>query len=340
MNTNPKAKMSVPARDNSLAANPATDSATPQSPAVARNGGKTTDAWWAHIKSLDHYDPAYPYDPSHVYGPDFTDDDAYGKDGVHFMAGPSHQTSVNGCHDEVQRRLGLNRVFRERCLKLPDLGVSRTNRYAKSGQVIPDVFIQEKPRPDEGEHEIVYDPDNPVLFVLEVLSRSTFHRDLEPKVEIYRAMEVREYWRYDPKRVYRTGDEPRLWGLRLSADGEYEPIEPLRTVDGLPVHRSETLGEFRILNEGRNVHTLQTWDAQQGIWMDPKQATVLETRLEDLLALLRQQTTQGVLAPDVPDTLAAAWQKARWVPDFVDALSVTSGERDWSTLLPPGDRGS
>ena len=206
MNTNPKAKMSVPARDNSLAANPATDSATPQSPAVARNGGKITDAWWAHIKSLDHYDPAYPYDPSHVYGPDFTDDDAYGKDGVHFMAGPSHQTSVNGCHDEVQRRLGLNRVFRKRCLKLPDLGVSRTNRYAKSGQVIPDVFIQEKPRPDED--EIVYDPDNPILFVLEVLSRSTFHRDLEPKVEIYRAMEVREYWRYDPKRVYRTGDEP------------------------------------------------------------------------------------------------------------------------------------
>jgi Uma2 family endonuclease len=338
MNTNLKAK--VPARDNGLTTKVEPGSATSLSPVAVPNGGRASSAWWAHIKSLDHYDPAYPYDPSHVYGPDFTDDDAYGKDGVHFMAGPSHQTSVNGCHDEAQRLLGLDRVFRERCLKLPDLGVSRTNRYAKSGQVIPDVFIQEKPRPDEDEHEIVYDPDNPILFVLEVLSRSTFHRDLEPKVEIYCAMGVQEYWRYDPKRVYRTGDEPRLWGLRLSADGEYEAIEPLRTVDELPVHRSETLGEFRILDEGGNVHTLQTWDAQQGIWIDPKQATVLETGARNILSLLRQQTAQGTLAPDVPDTLAAAWQKARWVPDFTEALRVTSGERDWSTLLPPGDRGT
>ena len=62
--------------------------------------------------------------------------------------------------------------------------------------------------------------------------------------------------------------------------------------------------------------------------------------MENLLALLRQQATQGTLAPDVPDTLAAAWQRAQWVPDFTEALRVTSGERDWSTLLPPGDRGT
>ncbi|MCE2467343.1 MAG: Uma2 family endonuclease [Caldilineaceae bacterium] len=336
MNTN--LKVNVPARDNGLVTKVDPGSATSLPPVAAPNSKDGSRAWWAHIKSLDHYDPAYPYDPSHVYGPDFTDDDAYGKDGVHFMAGPSHQTSVNGCHDEAQRLLGLDRVFRERCLKLPDLGVSRINRYAQSGQIIPDIFIQEHPRPDED--EVAYDPDNPILFVLEVLSRSTFHRDLEPKVEIYRAMGVREYWRYDPKRVYRTGDQPRLWGLRLSANGEYEDIEPLRMANGLPVHRSETLGEFRMLDEGRNVHTLQTWDEEQGIWMDPKQATVLETGARNILSLLRQQTTQGALAPDVPDILAAAWQQARWVPDFTEALRVTSGERDWSTLLPPEDRGA
>ena len=341
----PDTPVSVPAQGNGLAADLETGIATPLAPTAAPNSKDGSRAWWAHIKSLDHYDPAYPYDPSHVYGPDFTDDDAYGKDGVHFMAGPSHQTSVNGCHDEAQRLLGLDRVFRERCLKLPDLGVSRTNRYAQSGQIIPDIFIQEHPRPDEDEHEVAYDPDNPILFVLEVLSRSTFHRDLEPKVEIYRAMGVREYWRYDPKQVYRTGDEPRLWGLRLSADGEYEPIEPLRTGDGLPVYRSGVLGEFRILDEGRNVHTFQTWDATRGAWLDPIRATALEaqvqtrveTRVEDLLTLLRQHVAQGSLTPDVPHTLAAAWQKAQWVPDITEALRVTSGERDWSILLPPED---
>ncbi len=174
---------SVPARGNGLANKIEFGSARPLVPAAAPNGGKASSAWWAHIKSLDHYDPAYSYDPRHVYGSDWTDDDAYGKDGVHFMTGPARQTSVNGCHDEAQRRLGLDRVFRERCLKLPDLGVPPTNRYARNGQIIPDVFIQAHPRPGEDEHEVAYDPDNPILFVLEVLSRSTFHRDLEPKVE-------------------------------------------------------------------------------------------------------------------------------------------------------------
>ena len=350
--------VSVPARGNGLATSLEPGFATPLSPAAAPNGGRASKAWWAHIKALDHYDPAYPYDPGHIYGPDWTDDDAYGKDGVHFMVGPAHQTSVNGCHDEARRQLGPDRVFQKRCLKLPDLGMPRTNRYARSGRIIPDVFIQKHPRPGEDEHEVAYDPDNPILFLLEVLSRSTFRRDLEPKVEMYRAMGVREYWRYDPRRIFRTGNEPLLWGQRLSVDGEYEAMAPLRTVDGQPVYHSDTLGMFRMLDEGGNVHTLQTWDEERQAWLDPMRVRDLETetarqeaeeakrlavqettaqiQMENLLALLRQQATQGTLAPDVPDTLAAAWQRAQWVPDFTEALRVTSGERDWSTLLPPG----
>ncbi len=355
MNTNPNTKVSVPARDNGLATTLEPDSATPRSPAAVPNDGRASSAWWAHIKSLDHYDPTYPYDPQHIYGPDWTDDDAYGKDGVTFMATPSHQTSVHGCHAEAQRRLGRGHVFQERCLKLPDLGVLKTNRYAQSGQVIPDIFIQERPRPDERRHEIAYDPDNPILFVLEVLSESTFRHDLEPKVEIYQAMGVREFWRYDPERVYRTGGESLLWGLRLSPAGAYEDIEPVRTADGLSVYRSDTLGEFRMLDEGGDIHTLQTWDATRSVWLDPMRAkdvaadeakqeavqeTAARTQMANLLSLLRQHVAQGTLAPDVPDTLAAAWQEAQWVPDFTEALRVASGERDWSTLLPPGDRGT
>ena len=257
------------------------------------------------------------------------------------MATPAHQTSVHGCHDEAQRRMGRDHVFQERCLRLPDLGVPRTNRYAQGGQVISDVFIQEHPRPNERRHEVAYDPNNPILFVLEVLSESTFRHDLEPKVEIYRAMKVREFWRYNPERWHRREDEPRLWGLRLSAAGTYQDIEPVRTADGLPVYRSEVLGEFRMLDEGGDIHTLQTWDGERSVWLDPARATVLETqaqtRMEDLLALLRQHVAQGALAPDVPHTLAAAWQKARWVPDATDVLKVLVGTSDGSTLLPPED---
>ena len=362
MNTNLKTK--APARGNELVTPIKPGSARPLSPAAPPNGGKASNAWWDHIKALDHYDPAYPYDPRHVYGPDWTDDDAYGKDGVTFMATPAHQTSVHGCRDEAQRLLGRGHVFQERCLRLPDLGVPRTNRYAQSGQVIPDIFIQERPRLDERRHEVAYDPDNPILFVLEVLSESTFHHDLGPKVEIYRAMGVREFWRYDPERWHRKEGEPRLWGLRLSADGAYEDIEPVRHKDGLPVYRSDTLGEFRMLDEGGDVHTLQTRDATRGVWLDPMQAkdldadetrqwavqeavqetaartrmeTRLETRMTDALSQLKHLTILGTLEPHVPDTLAAAWQRAGKVPDAAEIVNVLLGAKDWSTLLPPGD---
>ncbi len=300
-------------------------------------GQDGASTWWAYIKDLPHYDPGYPYDPRHTYGPDGTDDDAYGKDGIHFPAGRARQTSILAAEKEARRLLGRDRVFRDRCLKLSDLGLPRTNRYARCGQIVSDLFIQERPRPDEDDHEVAYDPDNPILFVLEVLSRSTFYRDLEPKVEIYRAMGVREYWRYDPKRWHRQKGEPLLWGLHLSDKGAHEAIEPVRHENGQPVYRSDTLGEFHMLDEGGNVHTFQTWNEEQGIWLDPKQAAVLETGARNILALLRQQAAQGTLASNVPDILAAAWQKARWVPDFTEALRITSGERDWSTLLPSGD---
>ena len=62
--------------------------------------------------------------------------------------------------------------------------------------------------------------------------------------------------------------ELRLWGLCLSAEGTYEAIEPVRTVDGQPVYYSDMLGEFCMLDEGENIHTFQTWDATYGIWLD------------------------------------------------------------------------
>ena len=91
-----------------------------------------------------------------------------------------------------------------------------------------------------------------------------------------------------------------------------------------------------MLDEGGNVHTLQTWDEERQAWLDPMrvrdleteearrgveeakrlavQETIAQIQMENLLALLKQQATQGTLAPDVPD--------------FTEALRVTSGEQD------------
>ena len=359
----PDTSVSLPARGNGLATSLEPGTATSMPPAVAPNGGRVSKAWWAHIKALDHYDPGYPYDPGHVYQPDWTDDDAYGKDGVHFMTDSVHGFSVDGSASEARRQVGIPRVFKERCLKLPDLGVPRTNRYARSRQIVPDLFIQKHPRPDERRHEVPFDPDNPILFLLEVLSESTFHHDLAPKEEIYRAMGVREFWRYDPERWHRQEGEPLLWGLRLSATGDYEDIAPLRMADGLPVYRSEVLGEFRMLPEDEDVHTLQTWDGKRQAWLDPmrvrdleteeakqeaeeaKQLAVqetaartrMETRMEDILSQLKRHAARGGLEAHMPDTLFEAWQRAGWVPDAADVADVLLGTKDWTALLPPGD---
>ena len=373
----PDTPVSLPARGNGLATSLEPGSATSVPPVVAPNGGRVSKAWWDHIKALDHYDPGYPYDPGHIYQPDGTDDDAYGKDGVHFMAGSVHGFSIDGSASEARRQVGIPRVFKERCLKLPDLGVPRTNRYARSRQIVPDLFIQKHPRPGENRHEVAFDPDNPILFVLEVLSESTFHHDLAPKEEIYRAMGVREFWRYDPERWHRREGEPQLWGLRLSAAGEYEDIEPVRMADGLPVYRSGVLGEFRMLPEDEEVHTLQTWDGERQAWLDPMRVrdleteeakqeaetakqetetvkreaeeakrlavqettarTRMETRTAAVLSLLKRHAARGSLEAHMLDTLVEAWQRAGWVPDTADVVDVLLGTEDWTALLPPSD---
>ena len=127
-------------------------------------------------------------------------------------------------------------------------------------------------------------------------------------------------------------------------------------MDGQPVYRSDTLGEFRMLDEVGNIHTLQTWDATRGVWLDPVRArdleadedkqeavqeavqdTTLTTSQTNFHSQLKLRVAQGELASHVPDTLASAWRRAQWVPDAADVLNVLIGSRDWSTLMPPED---
>ena len=103
--------------------------------------------------------------------------------------------------------------------------------------VAPDVFVvvgagKHKRR----SYKLWEEPKGPD-FVLEITSHSTREEDEGRKREVYAALEVEEYWLYDP-----TGDylEPRLRGHRLEA-GAYRPLSGVRNVGGGLSVRSEVL---------------------------------------------------------------------------------------------------
>ena len=74
--------------------------------------------------------------------------------------------------------------------------------------------------------------------VLEVTSRTSMHRDIVTKYELYKNLGVQEYWLYDPTEEGVL--EPRLRGYVL-VEGEYRPID-VGEADGKYVGVSEVLG--------------------------------------------------------------------------------------------------
>lgn len=96
----------------------------------------------------------------------------------------------------------------------------RGNRKAL---VVPDAFVVfgVEANPDLSyklwEHGRV--PD----FVLEVLSRHTWRKDVHHKPRLYADLGVREYWLYDPYRTRRDGGA-MLEGRRLVAEGNWAPV--------------------------------------------------------------------------------------------------------------------
>ena len=76
---------------------------------------------------------------------------------------------------------------------------------------------------------LIWEVGKPPDFVLEVASQSTVKYDCTGKRDLYAAMGVGEYWRYD-----RTGDE--YYGIPLIGErlvnGEYLPFEVHTAADG------------------------------------------------------------------------------------------------------------
>ena len=111
-----------------------------------------------------------------------------------------------------------------------------------SAVVAPDVFVLGAANEDRSSYRLWQEPKGPD-FVLEITSRTTYREDQGKKREVYRTLDVREYWQYDP-----TGDylEPPLQGLELSA-GEYRRLPGRELADGTLALASAVLGlELRL----------------------------------------------------------------------------------------------
>ncbi len=97
-------------------------------------------------------------------------------------------------------------------------------------------------------------------FVLEVASPRTWERDAGDKRDIYAAMGVTEYWRFDPRGDFFV---PELIGERL-ADGEYRPLPLQRDADGILRGHSALLGLEICVRPGLE---LRLYDPDAGQWL-------------------------------------------------------------------------
>ncbi len=105
--------------------------------------------------------------------------------------------------------------------------------------VAPDVFVVFGVDKHTRRSYMVWREGKAPDFVMEITSASTYSRDIGEKRDVYAAIGVTEYWRFDPEREC---FDPPLVGERLTADGSYEPIPVAEDADGILRGYSAALG--------------------------------------------------------------------------------------------------
>ena len=103
---------------------------------------------------------------------------------------------------------------------------------------------------------VISEQGKPPDFVLEIASRGTWREDVGEKREVYAALSIPEYWRFDE-----TGEHygDRLVGEHLVA-GEYRPIPIEQIAEDLLQGRSSVLGLDIRWHDGR----LEWYDPETG----------------------------------------------------------------------------
>ena len=145
-------------------------------------------------------------------------------------------------------------------------------------------------------------------FVPEVASPGTYIRDAREKRDIYAAMGVTEYWRFDPT----NGDyfKPPLVGELLNRRGQYEPVL-VADHEGILRGRCQTLGLDICVRDGE----IRLFDPVSQTWLRNLQEETAarleeaaarqaaEARVQALERLLREH---GIAPPTPPSRVAPA----------------------------------
>lgn len=107
-----------------------------------------------------------------------------------------------------------------------------------AANVAPDVFVVFGVDKHARRSYMVWREGKAPDFVMEITSASTYSRDIGEKRDIYAAIGVTEYWRFDPEREC---FDPPLAGERLGDEG-YGPIPVGEDADGILRGYSAVLG--------------------------------------------------------------------------------------------------
>ncbi len=152
-------------------------------------------------------------------------------------------------------------------------------------RVAPDVMVvfgvEDYPR----DSYIVWREDGKTPdFVMEIASPGTYSRDITEKRAIYAALNVTEYWRFDP-----TGrlSSPALEGERL-VDGAYQPIPIAPDEEGILRGHSSVL-ELDICV--RPELELKLYDPATGTWL--RNLYEAEDALDETQAALEESNRQN-----------------------------------------------
>ncbi len=130
--------------------------------------------------------------------------------------------------------------------------------------IAPDCYVAFDVNADEiirQEHYRIWIVGKPPEFALEIASKHTAHNDLVPKRELYAAIGIGEYWRYDPTEDSRYYGE-RLVG-ELLVDDEYQRLPVVPDAEGRPRGYSPTLG-LDLVWENR---ILRFFNPATGLWL-------------------------------------------------------------------------
>ena len=253
--------------------------------------------WHRELKGLIYYDPDYAYSPAHEYSHELwtTDPDRHG-DGVQFFefdedgvleATDDRRTLLEAAMLALLRLIFGHRVESQARLLFGEPVATELELFTPSGRpsslVKPDLLLfpehrtlppGQRYRETEDRFVDMRDGEPPPQLAVEILSKSSGHRDLVEKYELYAKLGVEEYWICDVGGMRQRGSPAGLLVYRLSDLGFYGPVTvtpdsepPVPAFVDTPVW-SEVCGTRVCLQADAYEPRFRWWDSVQDRWRD------------------------------------------------------------------------